>query len=585
MNAWAVKIAKAGAPSYPPSTEHRLESVAPHKPDPNTQPHAPSSAKNYPLYALEALPFLLLVHLCDRDRQLAVHTINELRSGCQKLRFHSEFVPLWITHCQRDYVALWSAYAAQRWTLENKKLWALILEIHSNKVLEPKSHAIAADLGVLAEHFLRSQFRKLSNYAPALDEMLGLIAGKVVLENAARLPQAAPAQPPATPAALMPQPGLAQPSPAPVKNNAVPQELALPALYQTQPLQVIQQQSHFWRGGHLQLLCRQVRNETHDVKTFSFVASDMPTYFAYHPGQAATLELLIDGKTVRRSYTISSSPSRPYMLEFTIKRVPGGLVSNWMHDHMAPGHAIYVTGPHGKFNCTEIVAPRYLMLSAGSGITPTMAMTRWLADTAAQADIVFLHYARSPQDLIFEAELQALAAQKKIQLVNVCADRGAQNQWQGPTGFISAQQLHDLVPDAAQRAVMMCGPKGFMDKARSELLAAGCAAENIHSENFSPPVVESEAKPGGKVFTLKLEISGKTVPAQENLLLLDSLLNAGVDTPHACRAGSCGSCKVQVHAGEVEMPDNCSGLSSAERELGYVLACSCRVTGDLTLEM
>lgn len=172
------------------------------------------------------------------------------------------------------------------------------------------------------------------------------------------------------------------------------------------------------RSEELTVRCIQVINEVHDVKTFRFVA-EQSVLFSYKPGQFVTLDLEIEGKRVMRSYSISSSPSRPHILEITVKRVPPptdlanvppGLVSNWLHDWITVGSQVKLKGPMGQFTCVDNPAQKLLFISAGSGITPMMSMSRWLCDTGAKVDIVFIHSARSARDFIFRHELESMAA-------------------------------------------------------------------------------------------------------------------------------------------------------------------------------
>ena len=96
------------------------------------------------------------------------------------------------------------------------------------------------------------------------------------------------------------------------------------------------------------LVCRQVRPETHDVKTFVLEAR-RPQLFRYRPGQFLTFDFEIDGERINRCYTISSTPTRPHLISITTKRVPGGPVSNWLHDRLKPGMELRATGPMGEF--------------------------------------------------------------------------------------------------------------------------------------------------------------------------------------------------------------------------------------------
>jgi ferredoxin-NADP reductase len=96
--------------------------------------------------------------------------------------------------------------------------------------------------------------------------------------------------------------------------------------------------------------CIGIVDRSHDFKSFQFMAEE-PTLFFYKPGQFVTLELNIEGKRILRSYTISSSPSRPHLIEISVKRVKGGLVSNYLHDHMSLGDSVVMKPPVGKFHC------------------------------------------------------------------------------------------------------------------------------------------------------------------------------------------------------------------------------------------
>lgn len=122
-----------------------------------------------------------------------------------------------------------------------------------------------------------------------------------------------------------------------------------------------------WEDGVL--VCKQVQPVTNDVKTFLFEPAE-PRVFRHDPGQHLTVTLEIDGREVDRCYTISSPPSRPLVAAITVKRVPGGVASNWLHDHLAPGHALRARGPLGTFSPVRHPAGKYLFLSGGSGITP-----------------------------------------------------------------------------------------------------------------------------------------------------------------------------------------------------------------------
>jgi ferredoxin-NADP reductase len=335
------------------------------------------------------------------------------------------------------------------------------------------------------------------------------------------------------------------------------------------------------------------------VRTFQFTA-DPAKLFAFRPGQFLTFEFPIDGKTLRRSYSIASSPSRPYTIEVTIKRVDGGRISNWMHDNMTPGASLYATGPFGKFVCPSERDIPLLFLSGGSGATPVMSMTRWLADTAPGADVVFLHFARSPSDVLFHSELAALERRMpRLRNLFVCSRVEPSENWRGPTGRVSADLLRELAPDFAGRRVMLCGPIGFMQSAETALRALQFDMSRFEQESFGGPPrpvtitpstasVASTAEPTvimpAPMVKVRFAASMIEAKAARADYLLDVALEKGVDIPYSCRAGQCGSCKATLIEGKVEQ--NCvDGLKADDVANGMILLCQTRPRGDVTLDL
>jgi ferredoxin-NADP reductase len=203
--------------------------------------------------------------------------------------------------------------------------------------------------------------------------------------------------------------------------------------------------SHIWDtmpskwdpDGDEILVCCHVRSETHDVKSFLF-RTLTPHVFRYRPGQFITLELEIDGEAINRCYTLSSPPTRPDTISITVKRVPGGKVSNWLHDNLKPGSEIKALGPAGDFSCTHHASDKYLFLSGGSGVTPLMSMSRTHYELGEDRDIVFVHSARTPRDIIFRRELAMMTnGMGHFRTAFVCEQTGDERDWGAPTGPIS----------------------------------------------------------------------------------------------------------------------------------------------------
>ncbi len=258
-----------------------------------------------------------------------------------------------------------------------------------------------------------------------------------------------------------------------------------------------------WLKGDLKVRCLEIINETADAKTFRFVA-EPPVLFTYKPGQFVTLDLGIDGAQVLRSYSISSTPSRPHSLEITVKRVPPageglppGVVSNWLHDSIRVGDAIDLSGPFGKFTCFNHPDRKLLFISAGSGITPMMSMSRWIGDTMANCDIVFLHSARHPDDIIYRQELELMSARhsKFRPLITLTRSQSGKG-WLGLTGRIDANLIRSNIPDFADRTVFVCGPDTFMEATKQVLMSLDYPMDKYHEESFGAP--KRKSKPVGK---------------------------------------------------------------------------------------
>ncbi len=338
-------------------------------------------------------------------------------------------------------------------------------------------------------------------------------------------------------------------------------------------------QAPVWENGTVELICQQVIRETSDISTFVF-QTESKTRFHFKPGQFITLIQELDGEKVYRSYSMSSTPSRPYTLNLTIQRVEGGKMSNWVMDNIKPGSKIQATGPDGIFNIIDIPADKVLFISAGSGITPVMSMSRWLLDTCVDTDIRFLHSAPTETEVVFRDELEMLNAQhSNFNLSTILDDRD---------GWLNQEMLQKLVPDLHSRHLYICGSPGFINAVRDMAEASGFNMEQFHQEFFNADTIKEieerseEVSENTKGFEIKLDKTGVAVTVDPSELLIDTLMGQGAPVFAACRAGLCGACKVQVTEGEVETTSQMT-LTPAEIEQGYVLACSCRARSDLSV--
>lgn len=344
-----------------------------------------------------------------------------------------------------------------------------------------------------------------------------------------------------------------------------------------------------WQGQSTPLHVAEVIQETHDVFTYR-LQGDPLCRFRYLPGQFCSVILSIDGKKVVRSYSISSTPTRPFILEITIKRVSGGLASNWMADNLSPGDVLHVSGPKGKFALAPGRIPRKLLfLGAGSGVTPLMAMARWLCDLGADVDVRFFNSVRSPNDIIFRKELELLTSRHRIFApIIITSTRVAGQEWMGPTGRISRRILELAAPDICERHIYMCGPAGFMESARAILAEMQFDPTKLHVESFggarAPAPSESETPGDAPQFAVEFARTGKVAFAGASTNLLEFIEAQDVNIDYGCRSGACGDCKVKVLKGDVAM--SCEdGLEAAEKADKYVLSCVSTVKSDCVLDL
>lgn len=351
-----------------------------------------------------------------------------------------------------------------------------------------------------------------------------------------------------------------------------------------------------WSNGRHPVRCVRVIQETWDVRTFCFTA-ESPLLFFFKPGQFVTLELEIDGQQVMRSYTIASSPSVPYSFSITVKRVPGGVVSNWLHDNLKEGDALAVHGPVGNFNCIDFPNDKVLLLSGGVGITPVMSMARWWFDTNAEVDIHFVHSARTPKDLVFYRELQHMDSRlNNIHLSLICERTDIGETWSGYRGYLSGTMLSLIAPDFMDREIFCCGPAPYMKAVRTLLQHAGFDMDHYHEESFGATpadVIEDVEHMAQEASELAEELERTedrlTVSFLESDLQVDILpgetlhsaaAQVGLHIPKACGMGICGTCKVKVTKGEVAMEHN-GGITDEDVAEGYVLSCCSVPSGNV----
>lgn len=343
-----------------------------------------------------------------------------------------------------------------------------------------------------------------------------------------------------------------------------------------------------------------IANETPNVKTFRLVdPSHTPLSFTFLPGQFLNLAVAIDGKTVRRSYTIASSPTERDWLELTIRREEQGLLSRYLHDELRVGSRFGVMVPLGAFTFTGDEAESIVLIAAGVGITPMMSVVRYLTTRSWKGDIFLLSCSRTPSDLIYRTELEALAERHANVHVVFTVSRPEGTDWNGVSGRLTKELIERSVPDIRRRRVHVCGPVPMMEDTKGILLALGVSPELIRTETFAPakpqplPAVEQKVPPlperVGSPSTLTASStitftrSKKTAPLLPEVSVLEVAEAIGVDIPSSCRVGTCGICITRLVSGSVTMEVE-EGLNASEKAAGFILACQAKSTASIQVD-
>ncbi|MBB3752176.1 ferredoxin-NADP reductase [Mycolicibacterium sp. BK634] len=317
--------------------------------------------------------------------------------------------------------------------------------------------------------------------------------------------------------------------------------------------------------GVVRLRISDVQSETADCVSLAFdVPSDHQDRFRYAAGQYLTLRVTVAGVEHRRCYSMSSSPVLAEPLRITVKRDPGGVVSNWINDTVVAGAEIHAEAPQGRFvldsSGRDIVA-----FAGGSGITPVFSLIRTaLASTSRRVRLFYAN--RSADSVIFDEPLR--------RLVEDYGDRvTVHHHLDSDRGVVTADVLAGFLGDG-EAEYFVCGPTPFMDAVEATLQQSAVPSDRVHLERFV--AVTPEPVPTGAEVTEEviIELDRRTTTAQYRAgnTLLQTARMAGLKAPSSCETGSCGTCIAQLTEGAARMLNN-NALTDDEVADGLVLTC------------
>jgi 3-ketosteroid 9alpha-monooxygenase subunit B len=320
------------------------------------------------------------------------------------------------------------------------------------------------------------------------------------------------------------------------------------------------------------LAVAEVVAETADTRSFVLdVPPELEETFAYTAGQFCTFRAMINGWSVVRCYSMSSSPDLGERFTTTVKRVPGGQMSNWMIDLLVPGDTIEVMRPSGLFVLRETSAP-IVAFAGGSGITPVISIVKSaLATTTRPITLVYAN--RAADAVIFADELERLRSMSAGRLT-------IHHHLDVERGFLDAERCAALVDGRTDADFYICGPGPYMDTVESGLALLGVAGDQVFIERFVlpddgfAPATETEVQAEVIAASLTIRIAGQshTLDYQSGDTILDAARRAALGPPFSCEQGNCGTCMAHLDVGTVTMRAN-NVLSNAEVDDGWVLTC------------
>jgi len=331
----------------------------------------------------------------------------------------------------------------------------------------------------------------------------------------------------------------------------------------------------------------QVKKETADTVSVAFdVPKELGQEFNFKHGQYLTLRKEIKGEDVRRSYSICSAPGE--MLRVAVKQVEGGLFSGFANEKLAEGDTLDVMTPMGNFTSAlePEIAKQYLLIAAGSGITPMMSIIKTVLKAEPHSEITLMFGNRTFQSIIFRDELEDLKDRflGRLRIFHILSNEA--NEIDLFAGRIDAEKLRRFFSTFLRAdkpdEVFLCGPQPMIESATETLKSLGIDSEKIHFELFTSPKgnLWKERKPEvaahlkGKTAQVNITLYGQKwdLEVPFDTTVLDAAIAKGLDLPFSCKGGMCCTCRAKVNEGSVDMLANYA-LEPGEVDQGYVLTC------------
>ena len=337
-----------------------------------------------------------------------------------------------------------------------------------------------------------------------------------------------------------------------------------------------------------------IKELSKDVKTFTFVpnkekGTENLAYFS--AGQYLSVNLEINGMKISRAYSISSSPkdSLNNIYKLTIKRVDGGLATNYILDNWTVGTEVKISAPEGDFTFEPLRDSENIIgLAGGSGITPFLSLANAIADGDEDCNLTLLYGSRTEADILFKDEFDALQAKcNKIKIVHVLSGENKEGYEQG---FITADLIKKYAGNK-EYSIFICGPQVMYEFVDKEIEKLGLRQKFIRHELFGeyhnpernadyPKDIPAKVK-----ITVIMRGEETVIEANANDTILASIEKAGIAAPSRCRSGICGYCHSRLVSGSVYVPKSVDGRRLADFDYGYIHPCVTFPTSDVVIDV
>ncbi len=337
------------------------------------------------------------------------------------------------------------------------------------------------------------------------------------------------------------------------------------------------------KPAYLPLKVREVVKETADTVSIYFEQPE--PFLEYKPGQFLTLVMEFEGKEQRRSYSLCTSPYVDPFPGISVKRVPGGLFSNFLNEKIHPGKTINVLKPIGNFT-TDFHSKNqkhFFLVAGGSGITPIIGILKSVLANEPNSKVTLLYCSRHEEHIIFKKELIDLENKhaEKLQIIHNLSQ--PTSAWTGLKGRLKSETVSELIKKAEaepdfQTEYFICGPEGILETTQDVLSSMNIEKEKIHRESFYSSAAEaaheSAASLEGLTRDVIVEMEGEEylITVSPDKTILEAGLAQDLNMPYSCQSGLCTACRGRLLSGEVKMDED-DGLNESEINEGYILCC------------